>query len=226
MREVVINARGFQARSITRNTVLVWYFLLSGQQVLASYWPGTEGRPLSRAWPGRGWCVSPAGGWGLRWTAPWSWCPPHWNRNTKLIISYNSTTISRKIIAFVAALKAVKVMICTFPSYKRHHAGGSEVINECLGSWTPTFQLLVKLTYFSNFSNLRLKSSKASWLNWIKIGWIQSIIAWTNPCLQQGMFFSQQNQDNTTQGRIFNADQLLLETPLLSIVWCNITEAR
>ena len=50
------------------------------------------------------------------------------------LISYNSTTISRNIRTLVAALKAVKVMICTFPSYKRHHAGGSEVINECLGS--------------------------------------------------------------------------------------------
>ena len=138
-----------------------------------------------------------------------------------LISSNSTTTISRNI---VGALKAVKVMICTFPSYKRHHAGGSEVINDSLGSWPPTSQLLVKLTYSSNFSNLRFKSTKVSWLNWIKIGRIQSIIAWTNPCLQQGMFFHNRNRTTLNKADYDWSVSVVIIYCLETWLWCNITE--
>ena len=173
---------------------------------LTRYWPGTEGRPLSRAWPGPGWCVSPAAGWGLRWTAPWSWCPPRWNRNTNLVISveisYNSTTISRNIIAFVAALKAVKVMICTFPSYRRHHAGGSEVINECLGSWTPHHLSAVGKAHIFF---LTWGSRAAKFHDWIGLKLDESNLSLPEPisaCSRGCFFTAETGQHSTRLGQI------------------------
>ena len=116
----------FHCLARTRIAAVLWYFLVSGQTDLVlgaghCLVPGQGGDGVSHQLRAGG-AAGQGGGVSARLAGITN------------IVSYYSTTISRKIIAFVAALKAVKVMICTFPSFKRHHAGGSEAINECLGS--------------------------------------------------------------------------------------------